>query len=502
MPNLTGLNLQWISWILPEILLHILIFLLVAYHCIQTRKEPAAAVLWMFIAWSFPIFGPVLFLIFGVNRVPRRAWHKQVTDQRLRAARQAYENEALPMAYWRSVHESLAAEPQDRTARELNNVMNAIMPDYPLLAGNAIIPLLDGDEAFPLMMAAIRNARKHIHVQTFIIGADNTGRMFLDLLAERARSGITVRLLYDRFGSTPAVLRQMFRPYRHIPNMQICGWTQANALKRQFLVNLRNHRKIMVVDGSEAFTGGINLHRENITRPEHPPIRDYHFHLTGPIVQELQYSFLRDWYFMTNDNPEILLQQDNFPHLEPTGSSLMRLANSGPTPDENGVVADLFFECLASARRQVLAVTPYFVPTQSIIHAFRSAALRGADVRLLLPEKNNHIYAGLAGRSLYEELLRAGVRIFHRRPPFMHAKAFMVDDHIVMIGSANLDIRSLQLNYETNLLIFDRDFADKFKPMIINDLNAATEIRPNEWRSRPGHRKLMENFCHLLSPIL
>lgn len=492
----------WLTWLFAEFLLHLAIFLMVSYHCLKSRREPTSALLWIFLAWAFPVIGPVCYIAFGVNRAERKGWHKHLADSSLRAARRAREDAALPMAYWQAVHKSLAAEPAEPVTRELNNVANAILTDYPLLGGNAIEPLVDGDQTYPRMRAAIARARHHIHFQTFIIGDDDIGREFLDLLAGRAAAGVAVRVLFDRFGSTHAVMRRLFRHYRRVPNMRIAGWTQVNALKRQFQFNLRNHRKIMVVDGREAFMGGINLHAENITRPGRPPIRDYHFQLAGPIIQELQYSFLRDWYFMTDEDPERLLQQAHFPHLAAAGKSLIRLVSSGPTPDENETIANVFFECLSAARRQLFAVTPYFVPNAAILHAFRSAALRGVDVRLLTPMHNNHFYAGLASKAFYEELLAAGVRIFQRHPPFMHAKALIVDDHAAMVGSANLDVRSLRLNYETNLLVFDPDFVDRLKRVILNDLAAAEEVHLIEWRARPKSQRLLENFCHLLAPIL
>ena len=495
-------QLPWPAWLALEFLLHLAIFLMVAFHCLKSRREPTAAILWMFLAWAFPIIGPILFIIFGVNRTERKGWHKHLADSNLRAARQVREDAALPMAYWQAVHRSLAAEPTEPVARKLNKVANAILHDYPLLGGNAIEPLVDGDQAYPQMRAAIERAQHHIHFQTFIIGNDAVGREFLDLLAERAASGVAVRVLYDRFGSTKAVMHRLFHKYRNVPNMQIAAWTQVNAFKRQFFFNLRNHRKIMVVDGREAFTGGINLHEENITRKDRAAIRDYHFRLSGPIIQELQYSFVRDWYFMTDEDPEQLLHEDHFPNLAPAGKCLIRLVSSGPTPEEYEAVANIFFECLSVARRQVFAVTPYFVPNDAILHAFRSAAMRGVDVRLLVPMRNNHFYAGLAGKAFYEELLASGVRIFRRHPPFMHAKALIVDDQAAMVGSANLDMRSLRLNYETNLLVFDAGFTNQLKRVILEDLAASEEINLTRWRARSTSQRLLENFCHLLAPIL
>jgi len=497
-------DISWPStlWLLIEAGLHVTTFVLVSYHCMKTPREATSALVWIFSAWAFPLVGPLFYLMFGINRMPQKGWHKQRADNALLAEREAREDEALAMAYWRTVHESLAATPSDPFIREIDAVIHTIIPHHPLLGGNQIQVWVDGDEAFPRMMDAIRQATHHVHIQTFIIGNDPVGRAFLDLLAQKARQGVNIRFLFDQFGCTKAVFSRLFSAYRGIPNFEIVGWTQANTFKRQFQFNLRNHRKIMIVDGNVAFTGGINLHQENITRPGHPPIRDYHFEMKGAGVQELQYTFLRDWYFMTDENPEVLLNTAYFPHLPPVGQALCRVINSGPTEDEMDVIADVFFECLVFARKQVLAVTPYFVPTSDLLHGFRSAARRGVDVRLLVPEKNNHFYAGMAGRARYDELLSAGVRIYERPPPFMHAKALIVDDSLALVGSANLDIRSLRLNYETNLAVFDPVFIQALKHVVLSDLAQSAEIRLEPWRRRPAHRCLLENFCHLLSPML
>ncbi|MCE9614273.1 MAG: cardiolipin synthase [Lentisphaerae bacterium] len=492
---------RW-PWFTIGWLIHLIAFALVTIHCLTNRRESTSAILWIFVAWSFPLIGPLIFLMFGINRVPAKAWRKRQSDQQFMNERRAREDETMPLAYWRSVRDAVAAEPEADPFRALNKLFNAIVPEFPLLGQNRVDPLVTGDEAYPRMLDAIRAAEHHIHLQTFILGNDDTGRRFLDALAEKARAGVSVRLLYDRLGSTHAILSGLVRRYAGIPNMQLVGWTQANPIKRQFQINLRNHRKVLVVDGRRAFTGGINLSQNNVSRDARPPDRDYHFEVFGPIVQELQYSFLGDWYFMTDDAPEALLCEEHFPPATASaGKALVRLLNGSPV-SEVEELNDAYFAAIAAAQRQVIAVTPYFVPPPEVICAFRSAALRGVDVRVVVPARNNHLYAGLAGRALYGDLLKAGVRVFERAPPFMHAKAMLVDDGLAIVGSANLDVRSLKLNYETNLAIFDPDFANRLKEILLEDLAFSKELDPAAWERRPAMRKLVENFCSLLTPVL
>ena len=320
-------------------------------------------------------------------------------------------------------------------------------------------------------------------------------------LAAKAAEGVTIRLLYDRFGSTRAHLSGLLRSYQKHPHFSIAGWTQANPLKRQFQINLRNHRKALVIDGTQAFFGGVNIHDENCSSHQNGPIRDYHFHVVGPLVQELQYAFLRDWHFITVENPNKLLTETYFPEVESTGTVTARLINSGPSTEKD-VAIEAFFNSIVLAKHQILAVTPYFAPPDEILRALRSAALRGVDVRLIVPQKNNHPIAGLSSRGCYEDLLLAGVKIFERHPPFMHAKALIIDGEFSLVGSANIDNRSLHLNYETCAAVYSTELDDAMKIIIHEDMNCSDEILLNEWLKRPAIQRLLENLARLFDPIL
>ncbi len=489
------------NWVSLGSLAHLLLFLMVCLHCLRHRRDADSALLWIVISWSLPLAGPLLYAAFGVYQVPRKVWHKDGAHQRLLSERKTRVSETLPLAYWKSVHDAVAGEPAEPGAREMNRAMEPLLSDYPLLGGNEVRALITGDEAYPQMLEAIRGARHHVHLQSFIIGNDPVGREFLDLLAEKARAGIMVRLLYDTFGSAHSVFGGLFRRHRGIKNLRMQGWSQANLFKWQLQFNLRNHRKLLVVDGMKAFAGGINLSESETTHQGLPAIRDYHFSIRGPIVQELQYSFLRDWHAMTDEDPDALLQVAHFPRIEPRGTARMRLVNGGPS-SEMETIADVLFTCISMARKQLLAVTPYFVPTMDILRALRVAALRGVDVRLVVPKENNHFYAGLAGKALYEELLQSGVRIFERRPPFIHSKALIVDDMMALAGTANLDVRSLRLNYETNLVIYDEQAVNQLKGVVLEEIAFSDELHLETWRTRPAHQRFLENFCGLMTPIL
>lgn len=495
--------LAYFSW--PEIagiggILHVLLFVAVASHCLIHRRDSRSTIIWLFSAWSFPIIGPLGYAAFGISRVPRKAWRKHHADSHFRAAMKENEQESHPLAYWRSLREASTDKPP-REAELFDSVLDRITPDHSLLSGNRIDLLEDGTETFPAMLAAIHAAQHHVHIQSYIIGHDEVARELLDACAERAREGVKVRVMYDAFGSMGARLTWFFRRYHRVPNMRIMKFTQVNLFKQQVQINLRNHRKIMVVDGRVAFTGGVNLHKGHVGGKGRPAIRDYHFRIGGPLVNELQYTFLRDWYYMTDESPDELLSDVYFSAHQAEGSVTARLVNCGPTSLENSV-EEVFFNAIMAARRDILIVTPYLVLTEPLIFAMRMTAMRGVEIRLILPAHNNHQSVYYASRAQYETLLASGVRIFERQGPFVHAKALVVDGFLSVFGTANMDVRSLRLNYETTVVSYDAELATKLMSVMLFEINESQEFSLNLWTQRPGWKRILENAFSLADPIL
>jgi cardiolipin synthase len=494
-------SMELTYWVVVSTALHLTAFVGVMLHALKRRRNASATILWIFVAWSLPIFGSLLYLAFGIDRVPSKGLEKKVANQTMMNQRKQRHEDSSPFIAWHLNYSIHSEDIENPLCRQLNRSLDAFTPEHPLLGGNYITPLVSGDQAYPLMLESIRSARKHIHLQSFIIHRDATGKQFLEELKAKAEAGVKVRLLFDRFGSTHAYLGGMFRPYRNIPNFEICGWTQANPLKRQFQINLRNHRKNLVIDGHVAFFGGINIAGENTTSMGRRAIRDYHFKVEGPLVHELQYSFLSDWFFMTDSPVDTLLNPDHFPEMLSIGQGRARIIDSGPSAPP-GMAGEAFFNAITMAQNQILIATPYFVPPIDILKAVQTAARRGIDVRIVVPEQNNHRYAGMASKALYEELLEAGARIYHRKPPFMHAKALIVDNAIALVGTANLDVRSLELNYETTVLFEEEATINQLKQMVLEDMGQSAELNLNDWLQRSAIQKLGENLCALMTPVL
>ena len=480
---------------------HAVLFSGVALHLFRHRRRADSTLLWLGLTWTVPLAGAVLYAMFGVDRVPKVRWKRGLARKAgLRHAREGAAGEVLPEAYWRGMGGHTAAA-EGAWARELDRILGLLSDGVPLMGGNLVEPLCGGDEAFPMMLEAIAGAKRQVHLQSFIIGNDRTGREFLDALAAKAAEGVAVRVLYDRFGSSAALWGGLFRRYRGVKGMELAGWTQANLFRKQLQFNLRNHRKTLVVDGRVGFTGGVNLSDESRSGPGREPIRDYHFRVRGPVVQQLQYGFLRDWHVMTGAPAEGLLTAENFPRPERAGEDRARVALSGPSSSVNRA-ADLFFAAVCAARKRVRVVTPYFLPTDDLVRALRLAALRGVSVELTLPARANHGYVTWAGRALWEDLLEAGVRIWARRAPFIHAKAMTVDGELSVVGSANWDLRSLQSNFETCLAVYGGRFASGLQRLMGEERAMSDEVRLELFKKRPLRERYLENVCGLLGPLL
>jgi cardiolipin synthase len=264
-------------------------------------------------------------------------------------------------------------------------------------------------------------------------------------------------------------------------------------------MNLRTHRKILVVNGVEAFTGGLNVGDEYVARTaRQPQWRDTHIRIQGPAVASLSTIFLMDWHFMTGANE---LPRHFFPEQAKSGAATVAIIPSGPD-DPHEAIHRAFFAAIVGARRRVWITTPYFVPDRSLLVALESAALRGVDVQMILPSSSNHKVTHRAGQSYYAELLESGVLLYEYLPGMIHSKTMVVDDHVALVGSANMDMRSFRLNFEVHTLIYDRGVVDTLETSFELDRERSRPIAPGAWLTRPWRRRVAEGAARLVSPIL
>lgn len=457
-------------------LVGIVLALLVTVHALLRKREVGTAIGWIGLAWLSPIFGTLLYLFFGVNRVTRRA-----RQLRVRPSRRA-DAPPIPDA---GVPEEL--RPLDRAVRRITGLV--------LVSGNAFATLRNGDEAYPAMLAAIRGAERSVALSSYIFRNDGAGSRFFEaLVAARAR-GVEVRVLIDGIGSGyffPAMARRLRRA--GVP----VGLFMHSALPwRMPFLNLRTHKKILIVDGRIAFTGGINIADENLVAASPPdPVRDTHFRIEGPVVEQLAQAFAADWYFVTGQDLEGARW---FPPPVAAGGIEARVVTSGPDADIEKIEFAVM-SAVSCAQRSIRLVTPYFLPSEILSATLALAATRGVCVDVVIPRASNHRYVDWATRAHVAPLLAAGVRIWLDAPPFDHSKLLVVDGEWSFVGSANWDMRSFRLNFELNVEVYDPDFAAGLEAFMRTKMEARLTSEDLARRSLPV--RLRDAAVRLMLPYL
>ena len=457
--------------------------LLASGHALLHKRDPRAATLWIVVIWLLPILGAVAYLVLGVNRIRRRAIQLNV--------------HVLPA---RAIPENLG-EPRSAGAEHLRHLARAVhqVTGRPLVGGNGLEPLVNGDAAFPAMIAAIDGAEASVSLASYIFDRDPTGIQFVDALARAHRRGVDIRVLVDAAGarySFPSIFRELRRAQipcaAFLPSSLLQPWRIAT-------LNLRNHRKLVVVDGRTAFTGGINLRAGHVLagHPAHP-VQDLHFRVAGPVVTQLQEAFVNDWAFSTG---EVLDGSAWFADPVEGGDVTARVITDGPDGDFEKLRLTLI-AALGEAESSVRIVTPYFLPDPTVIAALNLAALRGVQVDIILPAVSNLPFVRWASRALWWQVLERGCRIWLTPPPFDHSKLMIVDSHWVLLGSANWDPRSLRLNFELNVECYGREFAGRMEAIVAEKLRSACEINLADADGRPVWEKLRDATARLFSPYL
>jgi cardiolipin synthase len=468
------LNLE-LAWLLGEsaAIMHVAIASAVTVHVLLYKRNVGASVSWIGIAWLSPFLGGLLYATMGINRVKRRA-------QRLRRQR-------LPPG--------TAAEVPLDGPDALTPLEFAIgrLTGLPCEPGNRVEMLHSGDQAYPRMLAAIDAAEMSIGLMSYIFRADKAGEAFHQALIQAQRRGVEVRVLIDGVGGGYF----WSGTYNHLRSagIPVARFLHSYFPWRMPFVNLRNHRKVMVVDGRLGFTGGMNIGAENI-RANNPPhvVLDTHFQFEGPIVEQLTDVFADDWLFTTGEK---LLTENWFPPLEKAGQVTARVVTSGPDEDMEQVEF-VALHAISCAHKSIRVVTPYFLPPDPVTMSLSLAALRGVRVDIVLPEKSNHRILDWARRIPLRTLIEAGCRIWLMPAPFDHSKLMVIDDSWALVGSANWDTRSFRLNFELNVELHDPDFAYKIAAVA----PATRRLTLADLDADPLPIRLRNSAARLLQPYL
>jgi cardiolipin synthase len=463
---------------------YIFAFILIP-RIILERRQPAATVAWVLSIALLPVVGVPLYFLVGGRRIRRSIRAKIGAVGSLESS---VENRVRPKALSSSV------------AADCGSVLGAAGAPPPV-TGNRVSVIHQGEEAYRSVLGLIEEARDHIHAQFFILDVDPIGKRFIHALAARAKAGIRVRLLLDAVGSWRA-LRRLVRPLKKAGG-EVAEFLPALPLHRKWSAHLRNHRKLLLTDGTSAFCGGMNIGKKYMgPKQEKYQWRDIGVEIHGPAVRDLQVIFLDDWAFATE---EVRPRGHLFPSFPPppetsAQAGTLQVVASGPDRTLRPIYQGVF-TAFASARRRIWIATPYFVPDDAIGTSLENAALRGIDVRLIVPEKSDLRMVWLAGRSYFDELMLAGVKIYLYRPTNIHSKVLIIDDDVGVVGSSNVDIRSFFLNFELGVFLYGEKEIGLLASAFEEDISRSFRLDPAIFSRRPRSVRLLEDTCRIFSPL-
>lgn len=459
-------------------------------HLLLLNKRPTATLAWLWAILLIPGLGPAFYLMIGTERVKRRRSERRTEFREQELWSSAHADTAKTSA--RLAHES-DLSPESRNLLE----SLAHISQLPLATASHLQILRNATAFYPALKESIRGAQREIHIESYIWRDDEVGREFLELLVEASRRGVRVRLLLDELGCF-GLQDRYFRPL--IEAGGEFSWSHTlYPLRNRYSFNLRNHRKLQVIDGNAAYVGGINIGREYLGRdPALGDWGDLQIKVEGTVVDVLELMFVEDWFFATDR--ENLLPTRSLGASDASGN-FVQVLRGGPDEADQPMLR-INLALLAAAKTRLWISTGYFIPGETMQAALQVAVARGVDVRLLISGKNQHQHLMKAGRSFYDALLRQGVRIFEYREGVEHSKYMVLDDDWSTVGSCNFDERSMRLNFEVGLLAFHRETNATLAGIFLDTISRSTEIDRAEFAKRPLHEKLIESTLRLFSPLL
>ena len=469
---------------LTLVILNDIVVILAIIHVLMDNRLPAKTMAWALVIYFVPVAGIVLYVFFGVNtrrdrlvsersmnEITRRSMLSFVGQQDLRLP----ENHKQTIDLF--VNQSMALPFKDNT-----------VDIYP-----------DGYGFFPALLAAIRNATSHIHIDIYIFADDALGRLVSDSLIDKARQGVEVRVIYDDVGCWN-VSRHFFERMRE-EGIEVCPFLPVRFPSFTSKVNYRNHRKIIVVDGKVGFIGGMNIAQRYVKGVEGRPWRDTMTKITGSAVYSLQREFLVDWYFVDRTR---LSDRKYYPPVVSSDydDCLIQIVTGGPVTPFPEIMQG-YMRVILAARRYIYIETPYFIPTEPVLFALKTAALGGIDVRIIVPERSDSRFVEWAGRSYLRDMTASGVKVYLYESGFLHSKILVCDDSLATCGSTNVDSRSFENNFESNAFFYDETVARRFRRIFLEDLGRSVPLSEKPGRMNPGFfPRLWESLTRLLSPLL
>jgi cardiolipin synthase A/B len=472
------------------LVLYLFTILFVCFMIIFENRAPVKTLSWIMVVLLVPVVGIMVYIFFGQEYRKRKMFsRKGLTD--LEQLSDLATAQSLSISGFQG-EENNAIREKDHLIKLMLNNSKAILTRY-----NEIEILLNGDQTFPAMLSSIRRARKYIHMQFYRLDFDDLGREFISVLRDKALSGVEVRIMFDDVGSWNF-------PNKTIKEMESSGIEIYPFLPVRFplftnKINFRNHRKIMVIDGEHGYIGGLNIARKYLFGlKDLGRWRDTHLRINGEAVAALNSIFLVDWFFVSG----IVLKNvpGYFAERGDIRKCLVQIASSGPDSDWASIM-QVYFSAIATAKKSISISTPYFSPDESILTALKTASLSGVDISILVPLRADSAIAHWNTMSYIDELHDAGIKVFLYRSGFNHSKYMIIDGVFTIVGSANVDIRSFDLNFEVAALVYDEVFAAKMEIVFSNDLKQSVEVVPGTWANRRRSDRYRESLSRILGPL-
>ncbi len=459
------------------------------------RRNPASTWAWLLVLVFIPIFGFLSYLVFGKNGKREKMFYEK----------EAYDQKVYYNYLFQYRHSEEKIQRQKALIENKGRLVEAeYLTDLAYLHlnsgnwmtfNNQVTILSTGRDKFEALVRDIRRAKRFIHIEYYIWRGDNLGRRLLDELTKKAREGVEVRLLYDGMGNSSL-------PKDFFQRLHEAGGYSAAFLPPFFVrINYRNHRKLCVIDGEVGYIGGFNVGDEYLgIVKRYGPWRDTHLRFAGDAVDQMQIRFIMDWNFTTKEGV-VPLEETYFPEREQCEGIKTQIVSSGPDTQWKNI-RNGYFKMMNEAEDHIYLTTPYFVPDDGIFEALRVAALSGIDVRIIIPGNPDHIFVYWASMSYLGELLEAGVRCYQYEKGFIHAKTLCIDGLVASVGTANMDIRSFDLNFEVNAFMFDAGLTQALEAEFLRDLESCVEITKEWYSKRKWWFKIKEAVARLVSPML
>ena len=452
-----------------------------AVHALLLKREPRASLLWIIVCIFIPILGPILYLLLGINR--SHYLHDRIAEK-------AGSQTSLLS------HQNIEASEQHNIHYPKHVVLVSAVTGLPLSEGNQVDILNNGDEAYPAMLNAINRAKDWVYLCMYIFEHKGIGGEFIEALGHANKRGVQIRVLLDGIGSFYNLGRTHSRLKKK--GIKVSYFLPPRLIPLQLDINLRNHRKILITDGIEGFIGGMNIRQSHLINNNQNThlTRDIMFRLRGPVIQQIGHVFEDDWQSACGErlSPKRV-------DASAVGLSWCRTIADGPGLQLDALI-NILIGAIGSAHTSIEIKTPYFLPPREIISALQTAALRGVDVTLILPSDNNLPYIHNAMRHMLWQLLQYNIKIYYQAPPFDHSKLLVVDQRYCQVGSANMDSRSLRLNFELMVEIYDEALGKKLSVQLQQDKQSAERLTQEKLESRSFPVKLWDAFCWLFTPYL